>query len=245
MKPTQKIRSAIFILGMLCCLTNVIFSINHGGDSSKNLKNLLEERHFSYIYDFTLNAVLHQYAMYPHSRLLRSYSQWAFTGNSVFILTDPLPVNYESLRRFSSIDTTIELATIKNLQDVIHSNPFVSQYNLEILSPFGIDTMKKLPILENPLGKSDDPEIAVIFSNIYYHNNSMYIKVGIAHQNNKSISSISQSAHIFMFEWCETVSLVYPRKVTKPTFHSFNTSANQIEDIHSLPCYHPNFELER
>ena len=231
---------------MLCCMTNETFSIYHyNGDPTINLKDVLEERHYSYIYDFTLNAVLHQYAMYPKSKLLRSYSQWAFTGSSVYILTDPLPMNYESLNRFISLDTPMEFEVIKNVHDVINSNPFVSQYSLEILPPLGIDTLKTLPILENPLGKSDHPEIAVIFSNIYYHHNSIYIKVGIAHHNSKSISSITESAHIFKFEWCETVNLVYPRKVTSPTFYISNTSAKPIEDIHSIPCYQPHFELER
>lgn len=242
----MKIRSALLTIGLICCLGNVSQSKNHfDGDSSKIKQPALETRHLSYIYDFILNAALHQHYIYPHSRLLRSYSQWAFTGDKVYILTDVLPIDSNALLRFIYPDTLYGFEILESAHDIISTNPFVSQYHLEILPPFGMDTLKGIPILENPLGESDEPEIAVLFSNIYQNQNSLYIKVGIAHNKNKWFSSITSSAHIFEFEWCESVKVVYPRKVTGPYFHSNPNSRETIEELNSLPCYRSDFRLER
>lgn len=230
---------------MIIATTISLLSFFHHSHAQEGLKvdtiNLaeipLEERHLGYIYDFALNSALHQYVSIPQSRLMRSFSQLTLSSNSAFIVSDVLPMDFKDLEKFIYPDTFSVFQLIEGSHQIIFTDPFVSQYDLELLAEFGMDTLSFLPILEDVPDGSDDAEMAIVFSNLYQHQNSFFILVGIAHHRSRTVESISSSGHIIEFEWCESMSLVYPRRVTSPTFH--RNYGEMVLEIPSLWCPPP------
>lgn len=228
-----------FITIVLVAIHNISFcQTNSKFDRASSLEFQLEERHLNYIYDFALNSALHQYEIAGYSRILTnpSYSSLSLSGDKAYILTDVLPMDSIALKRFSGFDNIETFKFFKDGHEMIDNIPFISQYILKVLPPLGIDTLRNLSFLQKPSAESAAPEIAIIFSNIYFYNTFLYIKVGIAHHRSSSISSISNAAHIFEFEWCEAKDIVYPRRVTSPVFHLPQGLRNPSVDIPSHEC---------
>jgi len=221
---------------LLCGYANESHSMEHPMTDSIIPEIVLEERHYSYMYDFAMNSALHQYKVGHTLKKFNIPHYPVISSSSIYVITDTLPMDFNFLKPFIYPDTIGNFQLVKDGHKVVSTSPFISQYDLEILPLLGMDTLNTLPILGHAPGEVDKPDMAVVFSNLYQYKNSFYLLVGLVNNRIRRVSYITNWSHVFEFEWCESRGVVYPRRVSSRLFHTFPNSDDRIREIPSFNC---------
>jgi len=200
----------------------------------------LEERHISYIYNFSFNNAMHNYESYRWNRLSRHSGSIVSDNDRVLVIMDVLPANLSDLEFFQPYHIG-NFALLNNSHRIAHDNGILTQFELDYLPTFNKELEEYFPMIMKALEENSQADFAVSFSELYTVDSLIYVFVGVTFHGD-FYGNLPGGAHIFEFEWCETMQVVYPRRVSASNFHVLNIDSSPPKkiggtvEIPSLKC---------
>jgi len=206
-------------------------------------ETFLEDRHISYIYDFAYNSAMHKY----RSLMPLKGADFSFPRKSdksaVLVISDILPTDIVDLELFIFTDSTDRFTLLENSQNTALENQLITQFEMVYLPPFNTQLKEYFPKVQEAIKENVDADFAVAFSELYMRDHFIYVFVGLTFERGIT-NYLPGAAHIFEFEWCKSMEVIYPRRVSTSNFHRLNlTLASPMKkiggtiEIPSLKCY--------
>lgn len=203
----------------------------------------LESRHLSYIYNFSMNSALHKYDSYRWNRKSSHSGMIISDKPTILIVEDALPAKVQDLKLFIPTDSDSFILLQKSQEKALQKG-LISQFNLEHLPKFDTKLETYFSSVMDSLNKNNHADFAISFSDLYAKDEFVYLFIGISFSGDNHYSMLS-GTHIFEFEWCDSMLIFYPRRVSAPSFHFLNRDGRRDAfrkiggtiDIPSLKCY--------
>jgi len=186
-------------------------------------QTFLEERHLRFMYNYAFTHALFNRRHFVPKVVLNG----RFTPNSsdsILVLENTYRIDESDIKLFNRSDSILinKITHLKDSDKVLQTKPLVSQYEFDYLNSGSEDLVKNSRFLIESIEDHKKPvNAAVMFSAANLVGHRVYIRLTVFSIIVPPTGMIYER-FIYEFEWCESLRIVYPNRVSGRLFDATN-----------------------
>lgn len=186
-------------------------------------QTFLEDRHIRFMYNYAFtNALFDRREFVPTFFSSGANTPDSNFTESILVLENPYRINASDIELFNRSDSIKlnKITHLKNSDKALRTKPLVSQYEFEYLNSGKEDWVENTRILMDSIQERKNSNTAVMFSDVNIVGHRVYLEIIIISIFFPPKGLVSES-FIYEFEWCESIRIVYPNRVSSNLFHRY------------------------